>query len=288
MPRGLSPVGMRSPMYAAYAAPVLHSFNPWPDDSCAKRARLHGDGPLLPCVVEVPLEPAAKRQCVAADGQQSLLQLPVTSEKMHARFQQDPAQMEDAKRRRLDTCKAGVKIEELEEESQELALVPAEASARATTQRNTSCFDLTSDCPASIFSCIRNAFSQPSWEPSLHTSCSFQRPWVLDNEDGLELPNLVIFKEGARNVEEMCLLWSVPMSSESLRLEAEAKEPSLPGLVIFDEKIKRPTRQDHDDASFSPRHEVNEEVLMEDGALTIEEVEEVPMEACEVDSDLYY
>jgi len=288
MPRGLSPVGLRSPMYAAYAAPVLQGFNPWPDDSCAKRARLHGDGPMLPCVVEVPLEPAAKRQCVAADVQQSLLQLPVTSEKMHARFQHHPAQMLDAKRRRLETCEAGVKIEELEEESQELALIPAEASARSNTQRSTSFFGLSSDCPASIFSCIRNAFSQPSWEPSLHPSHSLHRPWVLDNEDGLELSNLIIFKEGARNVEEMCLLWSVPMSSEALRLEAEAKEPSLPGLVIFDEKIKRPTRQDHDDASSSPRLEVNEEVMMEDGALSIQEVEEVPMEACEVDSDLFY
>jgi hypothetical protein len=42
----------------------------------------------------------------------------------------------------------------------------------------------------------------------------------------------------------------------------EAKEPSLPGLAIFNEKIKRPTRQDHDDASFSLRHEVNEEVMI--------------------------
>lgn len=288
MPRGLSPVGSRSPMYAAYAAPLLHSFNPWPEESCAKRARLHGDGPLLPCVVEVPLEPAAKRQCVAADVLQSPLQLPVKSEKMHARFQQDQVPMADAKRRRLDTSEAAVKIEELEEESQELALVPAEASARSSTPRSGNFFGLSSDCPASIFSCIRNAFSQPSWEPSLPHSHSLNRPWVLDNEEGLEFSNLIIFKEGARNVEEMCLLWSVPISSEALRLEAEAKEPSLPGLVIFDEKIKRPRRQDNDDASGFSRHEVVEKVMMEDGGLSIEEVEEVPMEACEVDSDVFY
>merc|ERR1719217_727219 len=82
---------------------------------------------------------------------------------------------------------------ELEELGQELALVPAEASSKASRRAAAGVFGLSSHCPASILSCIRDAFSSPSWEPSLkHMPPLSQRPWLNDNEDALE--NLIIFK----------------------------------------------------------------------------------------------
>lgn len=270
MPRGLSPVGLHSRVQApSYSAIALDSFNPWPIDSHAKRPCLYADRPLLPDVVELPLEPCAKRQRLVADRQQPLLHLPMAREKPHARFQQE-ANCAEVKRRRLDSwmgeqateeeqAETGVKIEELEDEGHELALMPTQASSH--TRRTLGCFGMQSQSPVSILNCIRDAFGSPSPEPSLR---------FFDNEDGMNLPNLIICKNGVQNAKQVCL-WPLPMPSAPLCLEEEPEESSLPGLIIFDQNIRKPFAWPRTDST---------------SCMFIEEVEEAHTEGCDYGGEM--
>lgn len=281
MPRTLSPVSLRSqaPHAESYSAIVLDSFNPWPEDS-TKRRYLQDDGPLLPDLAEIPA-PCAKRQRLGGP------QMPLAPVKMHARCAQPAeADAQETKRRRLEILEVAevdsmmdsrevMEAPELELEGQALALVSAEGSA-VKAARRAGCFGLSSHCPASILSCIRDAFSSPSWEPSFHHMPEIsQRPWLTDNEEALD--NLIIFKDRMGSSEQQVKLWSMPHLP--LMPDGEAEETALPGLVIFDNHIyKAPAKQSID---LSERRTI-EEVPMH--LEEIEEVEEVPMEQCKVEN----
>lgn len=282
MPRTLSPVSLRSqaPHAESYSALVLDSFNPWPEDS-TKRPYLRDDGPLLPDLVGFP-GPCAKRQRLAGP------QMPLRPVKPQARWAQPAeADAQETKRRRLemfevaevenmmDSSEVVESRTELEEEGQALALVPAEVSA-VNAARRAGCFGLSSHCPASILSCIRDAFSSPSWEPSFHHMPEIsQRPWLNDNEEALD--NLIIFKDRVGSSEQQVKLWSMPQLP--LMLERDAEESALPGLVIFDDNFHKPPAKQYTSPSELQRIE---EVPMH--IEEIEEIEEVPMEQCKVDS----
>jgi len=279
MPRGLSPVSLhsRAPHAESYSALVLDSFNPWPEDS-TKRPYLRDDGPLLPDLVELP-GPCAKRQRLAGP------QMPLAPVKPQARWAQPAeADAQETKRRRLeilegadaenmmDSSEVAEALPELEEVGQELALVPAEVSA-VHAARRAGCFGLSSHCPASVLSCIRDAFSSPSWEPSFnHMPEISQRPWLNDNEEALD--NLVIFKDRVGCSEQQVKLWAMPQLP--LMLDRDEEEAALPGLVIFDDNLhKAPAKQ-----FTSPELRRIEEVSMH--IEEIEEMVEVPMEQCKV------
>ena len=53
-------------------------------------------------------------------------------------------------------------------------------------------------------------------------------------QDALE--NLIIFKDGVGSSEQQMNLWSRP--NVPLKLEREPDEPTLPGLVIFDNHLR--------------------------------------------------
>lgn len=216
--------------------------------------------------------------------------MPIAPLKPQARFAQPvETDAQDVKRRRLEPCGAAEVEEmtdsteatqahadtddsELEELGQELALVPAGASSKAPRRSEASVFGLSSHCPASILSCIRDAFSSPSWEPSLkHIPPLSQRPWLNDNEDALE--NLIIFKGGSSTSSEQQMnLWSRP--SAPLQFEQDVEEPSLPGLVIFGDHFWESSARRLPTPAPSPRIEE----IVEDRPSCIEEIDEVPME----------
>jgi len=216
--------------------------------------------------------------------------MPLAPVKLQARWAQPvEADAQEVKRRRLETWNAtetegmmdsseealeagkeNADGPELEDMGQELALIPSEASARSA-RREVGCFGLSSHCPASILSCIRDAFSSPSWEPSLRNMHSLsQRPWLNDNEDALE--NLIIFKDGVGSSEQQMNLWSRP--NVPLKLEREADEPTLPGLVIFDDHLREHSTWQRP----SPIPSLRIEEVLEEIPSRIEEVQEVPME----------
>jgi len=267
MPRGLSPVNAHAHVHGfSYSSHSPDNFNPWPHEACAKRQCLGVDEPLLRSFVELPLEPCAKRQRLGAERSTQLPQLP---DKPHARFCHDAAEFPEVKRRRLDSqnieldsvSEAGVKIEELEDDHG-LCLVPAGPAAKA--YKRAACnMGLTSHSPAAILNCIREAFASPSWEPSIQP---FPRPWIVDNEDGLELDNLIIFKDGMVSAEQVSLR-SVPdaIPDAPLADEHEEEEPSLPGLIIFNENInvQKPAARENSDLPCRLHIDEIEEVHMD-------------------------
>lgn len=309
MPRDTNPVSLQSPVcLSSYATYSLDGFNPWPDELSVKRPCFGDDEPCIANFVDA-LEPSAKRQrlgaaraarseevhpapCTGADYtpfQHPALQCSsLNSRQDGSHYQLAWPDAPEIKRRRIDPPEELEEVEKVcrapgaedQQESQELALVRSEVCAASQGQGRPS--SLVPHCPANVLRCIRDAFST-SWQPSLQP---LSRAWQFDTEDilelpnfkffkgedadVLELPNLKLFKGGARDSEQLSLQPSrVP--SAPLALGQEVEEPELPGLVIFDQNIRRsPVSRSMDPAP----------------SLSIEEIDEAAMEVSEVDDGI--
>lgn len=291
MPRGLSPLGIRNSA-VSYAAPALSSLNPWLPDASLKRACSFGgseqakrpcirpDGLLLP--EAPPLElPAPKRRCLgpSAGGlQEEALELPVPrsspKEEQHRRGALSDLEEQDCKKRRLAMEESDWEDSALDDEANQppedtsLALVPAKSGHRSLTK-----LELLSCGHSKILDCICDAFSS-SWEPTIQPMQPYPRPWILNEDDGSDLPNLIIFKDGSHCDKQVCV-WPKKSSSSSSSAatsqacEKSSEERGLEGHIIFG----RP--EEELSASRVAGVPTASSVCIEE----VEEDEEVPMEA---------